>query len=286
MGFIFENGYFSANRKNCRQVHWIHARKENVPSKGIVFAPPLIGAGFSMEISNLRKLMRHGYELFSFNYTGHGRSSEKFRLKAALQDTGHALDYLLYRCADRPVFGIASCYSAIPLIHAAHHRKEPLEKLILINALFRLDLKAVMRSFISYCRENACCSPLSASAIKIVFLQYMAFLFPGIDMNRNFFGSLLRQRTHLAGTMWDALFTDPLNGVCLQNTPVLGLYGKQDRVLKIFDKHIGEKYENQVLDKCPQTRFHPLWCDHFLSSSDHRKEALDKILSFLGHKTI
>ncbi len=279
MKFFFENGCFI--RTGNHLVQWVHVKNREVDSKGVIFAPPLIGAGSSLEISNLRKLAKKGYELFSFNYSGHGKSSDKFRPRATLEDTAHALDFLIHRAGNKPVYAIASCYSAIPLIHAAHSRGEPIKKIVLINAVCNINVKAITASFISYYR-SAFSGKLSISKINTAFMKYMEFLFPGIAINRNLFGALLRHRTNMAKTVWDALLMDPLQGIHLQRTPVLGLYAKQDRILQIYDTDVGRNYEKQILQKCPHTIFYPLPCDHFLSSVNHRKLAYNKILTFLS----
>ena len=114
-------------------------------------------------------------------------------------------------------------------------------------------------------------------------MQYVAFLFPGIAINRNFFGCLLRQRTDVKRTVWDGLFLDPLKHVVLAGTPVLGVYATHDRILKIYDQYVGEDYEKQILRKCPRTTFFSLPCDHFLSSARNRGIAYAKILTFLAN---
>lgn len=281
MGFSIKNGCFCKQANHL--VHWVHVKKRDADSKGVIFAPPLIGASFSHEISNLRKLVKNGFELFSFNYAGHGQSSGKFRLKATLEDTVHALDFLIQRTGHKPIYAAAACYSAIPLIHATHSRGEPIEKIVLINGLCHIKPKAIIESFVEYYRD-AFSGNLSTDKVSMAFQRYMAILFPGIEINRHLFGALLRRRTDAAKTMWDALFLDPLKAVRLQRTPVLGLYGTQDRILKIYDKNVGKDYEKQILAKCPFTTFQALPCDHFLSSSISREMALEKILTFFNEK--
>lgn len=283
MSFILKNGRFC--RQDQHLVHWVHVKKRGGEAKGIIFAPPLIGASFSYEIKNLKILVKKGYELFSFNYTGHGKSSDKFRLKATLEDTTHILDFLVRRAGSKPVYAVASCYSAIPLIHAAHKLGEPIEKMVLINALCHINPRAIIKSFISY-YKNAFSGTISTEKIHIAFQEYIAFLFPGIKINRDFFGSLLRQRADTLRTLWDVLFLDPLKSVRLQRTPVLGLYAKQDRILKIYDDHVGQDYEKQILARCPDTMFYPLPCDHFLTSRQSREVAYRKILAFFDTKTV
>lgn len=278
MGFLIDTGCFHRTGKHL--VQWVHVKKKNAKSRGVIFAPPLIGAGSSLEISNLRRLARNGYELFSFNYSGHGQSSDKFRPRATLEDTSHALDFLIRRSGGKPVHSIASCYSAIPLLHAAHSRNEPLKKIVLINAVCHINPKAIVSSFVSHYRDNFS-ENISVENLNRAFKGYMSFLFPGIEFNHTFFGTLLRQRTDVLRTLWDAFFLDPLQSVRLNRTPVLSLYATEDRILKIYDSNVGENYEKQILQKCPRTTFLPLPCDHFLSSGRSRETAYKKIMDFL-----
>lgn len=279
MGISINSGCFT--RASGHRVEWVHATPASGRSKGVIFAPPLIGAGFSREVSTLRRLIRSGYELFSFNYAGHGKSSDHFRLKATLADTSHALAFLLNRFPDRPVFAVGSCYSAIPLLFAAHQRKEPFAGITLINAVCRINPRAIAASFIAYYKSAFPRVP-RISEIRRAFQLYMDFLFPGIEKNRDSFGTLLRQRTDLVGTLIDAFFFDPLAGVTVQHSPVLCLYAKQDRILKIYDDAVGTEYEKQVLRICPHAAFHPLTADHFLSSARNRDQAYGKIIEFFN----
>ncbi len=279
MGFSCKNGFFET--KQGHFVQWVHIQREGTDSKGVIFAPPLVGGAFSHEIKNMRKLIRSGYDLFSFNYAGHGKSSGKFRLKSTLDNTAEALEFLIRRSNAKPLYAVASCYSAIPLIHAAHRKNEPLKKIALINAICHINPKAVINAFLSYHR-NALDGRLSVTQMNENFRLYMAFLFPGINISRHFFGALLRRRTDVIKTLWDVLTMNPLASVRIERTPVLGLYGKQDRVLRMYDGDVGVNYERQILEKCPRTTFRPLHCDHFISSRKSRELARNTILAFFG----
>jgi len=283
MGLITETGWFDRTGKHS--IHWVHAKRAapETNTVGILFAPPLIGAGFSNEIGNLRGFLRQGYELFSFNYAGHGQSSGRFRLRTTLRDTAHALDFLLARAGQKPVYGIASCYSAIPLIHAAHSRGEALEKIVLVNAVSRILPRETIAAFASYYR-NHFAGKLCLETMTGALRRYVADLFPGIPFDRHFFGALSRSRADVAGILRDALFSDPLGGVVLKRTPVLGLYAKQDRILQIYDAFVGEHYERQLLETCPRATFYPLPGDHFLSCTASRSTARMRILDFLERR--
>jgi hypothetical protein len=221
--------------------------------------PPLIGGSLSQQVSSFRSLIRREYDLVSFNYSGHGSSSDQFSLGATIRDTFYMLTrtYSLCKKEQLPLFGIASCYSAIPILYAVHHLAEPLKGLVLINAIPNLSPPAVMRSFLAYYRRVF---PTKRSLRRGMFAakNYVESLFPGV-----------------------VKFTlNPLEGVRLQGTPVLCLYARQDMVLEIYDAGVGPSYEKDIRRTCPQALFHSLDGDHFISLPTAKDEILRHINSF------
>ena len=134
-------------------LEWVRVRHRS--PWGLLFVPPLIGGNVSQQVRLFRWLIRRGYDLLSFSYSGHGASSDRFSLRASMRDTGHMLFHASRLSDDEglPLLGIASCYSAIPVLHAVHHLAEPIKKLVLINAIPALGPRAVVRSFVSYYRR-------------------------------------------------------------------------------------------------------------------------------------
>jgi len=258
---------------------WIRVR--NGHPKGLVFVPPLIGGALSQQVHTFRWLIRK-YDLLSFSYSGHGHSSGTFSLGATLTDTFHMLAHAsrLSEKEQLPLLGIASCYSAIPLLRAVHRLQEPVEKLVLINAISRLGPQAVIRSFLAHYIRN-----LSAKkgllGVKAAVRLYAESLFPGVMKGRDHFGLLERGRARLLKTLSEFFILNPLEGVCLSQTPVLCLHAREDSILKIYDLHVAQNYRNDIRRLCPQAAFHPLEADHFLSPPSARGEAVRSIASFL-----
>ncbi|MDP2991948.1 MAG: hypothetical protein Q8N82_01135, partial [Deltaproteobacteria bacterium] len=180
-----------------------------------------------------------------------------------------------------PLYGVASCYSAIPLLSAAHCLTEPFKKLVLINAITALNPEAVISSFAAYYRKMARTKKSLRSVVAAIG-YYADFLFPGIAKNKVYFGTLERKRARLWKTICEFLTLNPLVRVHLKGTPVLCLYARNDRILEIYNAGSSITYENAVGRVCPQTHFYPLDGDHFLSPPGAKSEAAGCIASFLG----
>lgn len=277
MKTFFEKGYIDIGRKKV--LEW--GRVRNSSPMGIIFVPPLIGGKLSQQIISFRYLIRRKYDFVSFNFSGHGGSSDKFSLKSTIQDTLHMLLHVcrLSQKESLPLYGIASCYSAIPILYAAHSLGEPFKRLVLINAISKLCFKSVINSFFSYYREKFSPHKSLRKTIEAVS-YYIDFLFPGIEKNENYFGVLERRRTSLFRIVSELFTWNPLHGVCLDNTPVLCLYARKDRILEIFDTGFKVNYEDDIKRLCPQVTFHSLDVDHYFSLPMARNEALKSIISF------
>lgn len=261
-------------------IDWIRVYTHS--PKGIVFIPPLIGGDYSQQIRIFRSLIMRGYDIVSFNYSGHGGSTDKFSLEATLRDTRNILEHTVtISMAEKlPLYAAASCYSAIPLFYSARYLSEPIKKLVLINAIPELKPKAVIKSFILYYREiyrSQNRIPKIMEAIR----HYADFMFPGIVKSRNSFGMLERQRTRMFKTVYDFFTLNPIKDICLNDTHVLCLYSVDDRILQIYDSGSKMKYKDHIRKICPKVKFQPLAGDHFLSHQVSRKRALRAVFLFL-----
>lgn len=276
---IFERGSCSAGRGNS--IEWVHIH--NPFSRGLIFLPPLIGGNSSQQIGMFRWLFRKGYNLLSFNYSGHGSSKDKFSLGATLRDTRRMLHYAIRLTENRriPLFGIAPCYSAIPLIHSAARLDEPFQRIILINAVLRLKPASIAKSFFDYYRRILHPGSRIKRSFAAAAKSYLDFLFPDIRKGKNYFGILERRRIDLLKTIADIMILDPLQYVTLRRTSVLCLYASNDKILKVYDRGVKMKYRNDVRKVCPQTLFAPLDGDHFLSPSKNKRTAVRQIKDFL-----
>jgi hypothetical protein len=277
MKTFFEKGHHADGRQS---IQWIRVR--NPAPRGIIFVPPLIGGHLSQQVRYFRWLIRKKYDVFTFNYSGHGSSSGKFSLGASMRDTLHMLCHTcrLSKQEGLPLFGIASCYSAIPILHAAHHLAEPIKKLVLINAIPKLNPQATMKSFLTYYQKMVP-THNRLQGVKAAIERYVDFLFPGIAKGKDYFGTLERSRTCLLMTVAEFFTLNPLEGICLKTTPVLCLYAGKDRVLEIYDAAVKLNYQKDIRQLCPQTLFHRLDGDHFLSLPIARGKAVKSIISFL-----
>ena len=276
---IFERGNCPTGRGNS--IEWVHVH--NPFSRGLIFLPPLIGGNVSQQIGMFRWLFRKGYNLLSFSYSGHGNSENKFSLGATLRDTNKMLRYAIRLTDNRsiPLFGIAPCYSAIPLIHSAAHLDEPFQRIVLINAVLRLKPAAIAKSFFDYYRRILHPGSRMKKSLTAAAKSYLDFLFPNIRKGKNYFGILERRRIDLLKTLADIMTLDPLQYVTLRKTSVLCLYASNDKILHVYDKGVKTNYRNDVRKVCPRTQFAPLDGDHFLSPLKNKKTATRQIRDFL-----
>ena len=74
-----------------------------------------------------------------------------------------------------PLYGVAGCYSAIPLLFAAQELSEPFSRIVLINPLTDLKPFAVIKSFIAYYRKLNLKQTLKKN-ISEAFKKYTEFL--------------------------------------------------------------------------------------------------------------
>ncbi|QTA78973.1 alpha/beta hydrolase fold-containing [Desulfonema limicola] len=282
MKVIFDKRiYLSA----VRCLEWVRI-KTDCP-RAIAFIPPLIGGHYSQQVRYFRPLLYKNFDIISFNYSGHGSSTDKFSLEASLRDTLDILKQALYisRNENLPLYGIASCYASIPLFYACTCLKEPLIKIVLINAVCHLNPKAVIKSFISYYRDIYYSQKKIPRLMDIIY-QYMDFMFPGILKNRHSFGMLQRKRARILKIIYDFLLLEPLKNIQMTRTPGLCLYSSDDRILKIFDPGSRSKYESDIKKICPEIIFYILEGDHYLSRSMVRKKAMNLIIDFFHSKSI
>ncbi len=262
------------------RLEWVRVR---VPEpRGILFVPPLIGGNHVQQVRHFRRLVRRGYDLVSFNYAGHGGSTDKFSLEGTLRDTRLILDRTvrISRREGLPIFGIGACYPAIPLLFWAGSPEGRFQKIVLINAVLGLSPRAVVRSFLDYygdLRRTHRRAPRVMDALR----RYVDFIFPGVAKSRRGFGALERRRTRMFKTLYDAFALNPLKTIRLPRTPVLCLYSTDDPILNIFDGIVGSDYRAEVRRVCPLARFRVLNSDHFLSHPQTRTEVFEDLIQFL-----
>ncbi len=272
------------DNRNVGTIEW--ARIKTPSPEALVFILPLIGGNYTQQIRFFRWLVRKNLDIFSFNYSGHGKSSDKFSLRASIDNTLFILDHARRICEREkiPLIGIASCYSSIPLLFASHQFSEPFSKLVLINPLTHLNPYAIVKSFTSYYYRFAGLQ-IKGKGLGKALAHYADYLFPEIVKGNDRFGILHRKRTRLWQVLLDFLRFSPLKDIILPKTKVLCLYAKNDKILDIFHSisYRETDFEKSIRKICPLACFSVVPGDHFLSPSPVRSRARKFILSFLIH---
>ncbi len=252
--------------------------------RGTIFAPPLVGGDGLLVLQQLRPLKAKGYNLLSFNYSGHGLSSRPFSIRQSFRDTQCLLAFARRhptRFAE-PHFGVGICYAAIPLVKALHQFGEPLPRIVLINAIPRLFSRNLLHSFWDF-RRNLGAEAWPAANLAAQIRRYAEFLLPGITINRRQFGLLALRRMRMLQTLVDWLASRQLRAVRLAKTAVLCLYSSDDRLFRAFRYFDAPRdYEIALRRVCPTAEFVRLESDHFLSDSRNRQEALAAVATFFN----
>lgn len=259
---------------------WVQTRLAN--PRGLVFIPPLIGGGPAQQLSAFRWLVKNGLDLFSFNYAGHGGSTGKFSLGASVEDTRRMLAVAALR-ADKsglPLYGIAACYSTIPMLYVAMQSDEPFKKVVLINPLTALYKGALIRSVYHFCKTGFNLRKPVLS-LKNSLDRYLESLFPGITRSLAGFGTLSRKRTRILTVMAEWLAWDAGLNFSLRHTPALCIYGRQDPILNLGGDGLGRTRLNYLREVCAHVTFRAINSDHFLSDPESRATIRQAIRSFL-----
>ncbi len=264
------------------QLEWMQMRI--LRPRGTIFAPPLVGGDGLLILRYLRPLKAKGFNLLSFNYSGHGLSSRPFSIRQSFRDTRGLLS-LARRQPNRfpgPLFGVGICYAATPLLDALHRFGEPLSHIVLINAIPQLFSRHLLHSFWDF-RRRLRAEIWPAAHLMSQLHHYAEFLLPGITINRRQFGLLALRRIRMLQTLVDWLASRQLQTVNLAHTAVLCLYSRDDRLFRAFRYFDTPRdYERAIRRICPTAVFVRLAGDHFLSSVRDRQQALAAITTFFG----
>ncbi len=261
-------------------LHWVQTRQP--APRGLVFIPPLIGGGPAQQLQTFRWLVKDGFDLFSFNFAGHGVSGGKFSLGASVTDTRRMLALAAERAAGSglPLYGICACYSTIPMLAGAAASGEPFKKLILINPLSALQRWTLVRSVVAYCKAGFDLkSPLRS--VKQSIDRYLERLFPEVSRSTAGFGSLSRKRARILKILVEWLCAEVRLDFPLRKTPVLCLYGRRDPILHLGGNDPGTNHLQHLRAICSQVTFHAINSDHFLSDPESRAMIRKSIRSFL-----
>lgn len=264
------------------QLEWMQVHTS--PPRGTIFAPPLVGGDGLLTIRYLRPLKARGYNVLSFNYSGHGLSSRPFSIRQSFRDT-HDLLALARRYPDRfpqPIHGVGICYAATPLLYALHKFGEPLSHVVLINAIPQLFSRNLFHSFWDF-RRTLGADNWPPGQFGVQMRRYAEFLLPGITINRRQFGLLALRRIRILQTLVDWLASRHLQAVRLARTAVLCLYSSDDRLFRAFRYFESPRdYERAIRGMCPAVEFLRLEGDHFLSAAKNRRQALAAMKAFFN----
>lgn len=272
--------YQYVERGSENGVEWMRSRGPS--PRGMVIAPPLIGGHAIQQLRLLRPLVRRQLDLFSYNYAGHGASKGAFSLQAAVNNSFAALDLALglSHKASIPLYGIASCFAAMPMFQTVQQRGEPLSKIVLINALPNLRWEMMAVEFYRYWRQSQQWRPTYTN-LKAALRSYRDELLPNVPHERRAFGILPRHRIQWPKMIRDLITFRNLDAKPLRSTPVLCIYGRQDRFLKqIGFPHWGG-YEALIESICPRAHFLRVDGGHFLMGNKVRQRLMESVRRFL-----
>ncbi len=261
-------------------VEWMLCRSRK--SDGLVIAPPLIGGHALQQLRLLRPLVRRRLDLLSFSYAGHGGSKGAFSPQASIDNCIAALDLANAMCRLRkiPLYGVASCYGAMPLLHAVHKCVEPMRKLVLINALPHLPWEKIVMEFCRFWHHHRQWQP-TPGGLAAALRAYRRELFPHVRHGRQAFGILSRQRVHWSRTIRDLFAHRKFQARPLQATSVMCVYGRYDRLLQQAGFTDWNGYELLIERICPGAQFQCIDGDHFLSGAKVRGRLIQTVVNFL-----
>jgi len=263
-----------------RKIEW--AMLKSVDTRGLILVPPLIGGSFAQQLNLFRWLAGMNLDIISFNYSGHGKSTDKFSLKTSMDNTLIMTSEAEKMCRQKgmPLYGVAGCYSAIPLLFAAQMLSEPFSRIVLTNPLTDLKPFAVIKSFIAYYQKLNLRQTMKTNITEAI-KKYTEFLFPDIAKDKESFGVLKRERTHLWDVFFEFFWFAPLKDTILVKTPVLCLYAGKDRILNIYSEQ-NKQYEDNIRKVCPLSSFKVIDGDHFFQPTSARRDAQKAISIFLA----
>lgn len=265
-------------------LEWVYACTRR--ARGIVFVPPLIGGHAIQQVRMLRKLMHRRFNIFSFNYAGHGQSVGSFCLQTSLDNTLHMLDLSIGQSGRQqlPVFGVASCFAAMPLLNAVRLRGEPMRRIVLVNAVPNWRLAKAVGHFLSFWRQSNKWRPTVDGLLQAV-RAYRDDLLPGLAHRRQAFGVLTRDRVHWFRVICELFSQGVLPFAAVRKTPVLCVYGQRDHLLQQIGFSDWIDYESQIEAICPKVQFLPFNSDHYLANPTVRGKLIQEVEQFFCNRS-
>lgn len=263
----------------------------------IVVIPPLVGASASQSLITFRNLVRRGSALMSFEYRGHGASTGLFNLDCTITDTRNVLkwasDYA--NAQGLPLHGFTTCYGVIAL--AAQFTKGAcpvgMQSFSAVSGLFRLNQILKFSDFVQVFSRYLG-RPLdtqaflqgiernefqwNGTAFRSALQEYLANLFPGLDIGHDHFEELKHERVDIPSTLLQLSRATYLDRVSIPTeVPCNFFYGRNDDVLSLVTETGRCEYRNHVLSMIPHAQLHECEIDHVGRGPDH-----DVVIEQLG----
>ncbi len=262
-------------------LEWVYAY--TAKARGLIFVPPLIGGHALQHVRELRRLLHGQFNLFSFNYAGHGRSRGNFSLQSSLDNTVQMLDLAVSQGERQqlPVYGVASCFAAMPLLKAISLRSEPLSRIVLVNAVPSWRLGKAAGHFLTFWRQSDIWRPTLHGMTKAM-RAYRDELLPGLVHRRQAFGVLSRDRVHWPRLLCELFSQRIVPTTIVQRTDVLCVYGQRDHLLRQIGFSKWSEYEARIQSICRKVQFRPLNSDHFLVNPPVRGQLIRDVIQFLA----
>lgn len=205
--------------------------------RGTVLVPPLIGGSGLQQYLYFRGLSRRGYELVLFDYRAHARSTGRFSFRSSIGDTAAVVRHVRGSLEGEPLFGVADCYGAIPLLRAAAAAPDDFAGLALFSPVPSLrHITSFREVFAAYWRPGGRWRLRNPLDHRGLLFETTSRLFPDIDQSRDHFGILDYGEARRFSMIFDYFFYSPLRGVRVEDVPALIVYGRHDELLHVGDE--------------------------------------------------
>ena len=249
----------------------------------VVFMPPLIGAGAAQAPLTFRNMSRRGCILLSFQFRGHPHCSGMFDLDKTVEDTRHAMRWAWNYADERglPLHALTQCYGTVPLLaqFVGGACEIPFKSINLGSALVRMDQIMQIEDFmphlsrrfgVEFDRESLLQGLIerrfdwNGPECRGAFHDYLAEMFPELDITYESFEELAYKRTDLGSTLRQFLQSRYFDGVSVStDIPCHIFVGDRDHIMGLHSDEGRRRYESRVREMIPHAVIHYYDIDHF-----------------------
>ncbi len=235
------------------------------PRRGTILVAPLIGGGGLQQYGYYKDINRHGFELVSFDYRGHGKSGGRFTIRGSIEDTFQVATAVREQLGDEPLLGMGNCYGSIPLLLAEGRRPGLFGSVALFNPVPDLFYTASPRDVLrNYWRPDGRLRLRNPLDLRGMTMATAERLFPSVDKSRNHFGILRYERTRELTCALEYLFHRPMRRLHLPELPALVIYGRSDHTLGLSKPETERDYRQTFTRILPRSEFRALpEVDHY-----------------------